>query len=144
MNTQELSARVVQQLPVETQELLFPLISELRALPIETQLDFLADLHKELSQRKVQSQSVLEAIISPSLPDEDQEVRATKRQQREEWLKANYADYAGKYIALDGNRLLGVGQNYAQVRKAALQAGVKDAYIDFVHPPNAKGFMGGW
>lgn len=81
MNTQELSARVVQQLPVETQELLFPLISELRALPVETQLDFLADLHKELSQRKVQSQSVLEATISPSLPGEDQEVRAIKRQQ---------------------------------------------------------------
>lgn len=144
MNTQELSARVVQQLPVETQELLFPLISELRALPVEIQLEFLADLHKELSQRKVQSQSVLEVTISPSLPDEDQEVRAIKRQQQEEWLKANYADDAGKYIALDGNRLLGVGQNYAKARKAALHAGVKNAYIDFVHPPNAKGFMGGW
>ncbi len=144
MNTQELSARVVQQLPVETQELLFPLISELRALPVEIQLEFLADLHKELSQRKVQSQSVLEVTISPSLPDEDQEVRAIKRQQREDWLKANYADYAGKYIALDGNRLLGVGNNYAEARKAALQAGVKDAYIDYVHPPDAKGFMGGW
>ena len=143
MNTQELSARVVQQLPVETQELLFPLISELRALPIETQLDFLADLHKELSQRKVQSQLVPEVAI-PSLPDKDPKVRAIKRQQREEWLKANYANYAGKYIALDGNRLLGVGKNYVEARKAALQAGVKDAYIDFVHSPDTKGFMGGW
>lgn len=94
--------------------------------------------------------SLLDKTLSPSarqlqLPvTSDEEGRAIKRQQREEWLKANYANYAGKYIALDGNRLLGVGKNYVEARKAALQAGVKDAYIDFVHSPDTKGFMGGW
>lgn len=62
----------------------------------------------------------------------------------EDWLKANYANYAGKYIALDGNRLLGVGKNYVEARKAAIQAGVKDAYIDYMQPLDEEIFMGGW
>ncbi len=72
------------------------------------------------------------------------EKRERDRQLRAAWLKANGAKYAGLYIALDGDRLLGTGKNYPEAFEAAKQAGVKSAYVDFVYPADYVGEMGGW
>lgn len=68
----------------------------------------------------------------------------SKRQQRAAWLAVHRAEYAGQYVALDGNRLLGTGSNYPEAARSAKAAGVPDAYIDFVYPADYQGEMGGW
>jgi hypothetical protein len=70
--------------------------------------------------------------------------REEKRRLRAAWLKEHRAAYAGLYVALDGDRLLGTGQNYPEACAAAQQAGVKDAYVDFVYPADYVGDIGGW
>jgi hypothetical protein len=68
----------------------------------------------------------------------------TKRRLRREWLAAHGETYAGQYVALDGDRLIGTGKNYTEAAAAAKRAGVSDAYIDYIHPPEGVGFIGGW
>lgn len=75
------------------------------------------------------------------LADEDRE---TKRRLQNEWMKANREKYGGKYVALDGDKLLGVGKNYPEAYQAAIAAGVKDAFVDFLPPIGYVGEMGGW
>lgn len=70
--------------------------------------------------------------------------REAKRRLQDEWIKANREKYGGKYVALDGDKLLGVGKNYPEAYKAAIAAGVKDAFVDYVRPPGYVGEMGGW
>jgi hypothetical protein len=67
-----------------------------------------------------------------------------KRRARGEWLAAHRETYAGRYVALDGDRLVGTGSTYPEAAAAARRAGVPDAYIDFVHPSDGAGFIGGW
>jgi len=67
-----------------------------------------------------------------------------KRRQRAEWFAAHREAYAGQYVALDGDRLIGTGKSYTEAAAAAQRAGVNDAYIDYVHPPEGVGFVGGW
>lgn len=81
---------------------------------------------------------------APSPPSPEIEKRERDRQLRAEWLKLNGAKYAGLYVALDGDRLLGTGKNYPEAYETAKQAGVKNAYVDYVYPADYEGEMGGW
>jgi DNA-binding helix-hairpin-helix protein with protein kinase domain len=95
----------------------------------------------ELSQflaRQV-AQDAKQSTQTPEL-----EKRERDRQLRAEWFKLNSAKYAGLYVALDGDRLLGTGKNYPEAYEAAQQAGVKNAYVDYVYPVDYEGEMGGW
>lgn len=67
-----------------------------------------------------------------------------KRRLRAEWLKVHGEEYAGQYVALDGDHLLGAGKNFPEAAAAARRAGVSDAYVDYVYPPDYEGRMGGW
>lgn len=95
----------------------------------------------ELSQflAKQVAQDAKQPVPSPEI-----EKHERARQLRAEWLKLNSAKYAGLYVALDGDRLLGTGKNYPEAYEAAKQAGVKNAYVDYVYPANYEGEMGGW
>jgi len=77
--------------------------------------------------------------LSPEIAE-----RERKRRLRAEWLKTHQDEYAGLYVALDGDRLLGAGKNYPEAFEAAKRAGVKDPYVGFVYPANYEGYMGGW
>jgi hypothetical protein len=66
------------------------------------------------------------------------------RQHRKEWMKENRPKYGGLYVALDGVQLLGTGRNFAEAAIIARDAGVKDAFIDYVMPLDGEGYMGGW
>lgn len=77
--------------------------------------------------------------LSPEIAE-----RERKRRLRAEWLKAHRDEYAGLYVALDGDRLLGTGKNYPEAYDAAKAAGVPNAYVGFVYPENYEGAMGGW
>ena len=67
-----------------------------------------------------------------------------KRQKRRQWINANRKEYGGMYVALDGDRLLGTGKNYAEAFEAARSAGVTDAFVDFIAPPDYVGEIGGF
>lgn len=66
------------------------------------------------------------------------------RKRRMEWLKANREQYGGQYVVLDGDKLLGVAVNYAEGRRIAREAGVAEAFVDYLSKPDEEGFMGGW
>lgn len=74
------------------------------------------------------------------------EAKEEKRRLRNEWMKSetNREKYGGLYVALDGNKVVATGKNYPEAVKAAHTAGVKDAVVDIVHPPNYVGEIGGW
>jgi hypothetical protein len=76
--------------------------------------------------------------------EESAEEKEIKRQKSIAWIKSHVEEYGGKYVALDGDKLIGTGERYGDALKLALQAGYKKAFIGFIHPPNYRGYMGGW
>jgi hypothetical protein len=80
------------------------------------------------------------------IPTVDEETARRKRRERDAWMKdaGNREQYGGQYVALDGNKLIATGRNYAEARSAARRAGFAKVYVDFVLPPDYAGFAGGW
>ena len=65
-------------------------------------------------------------------------------EKRMNWLKANRAEYGGQYVVLDGDRLLGTAKSYPEGKKIAVQAGVSNAFVNYLSRPDEEGFTGGW
>ena len=107
---------------------------------IKQQAEFLTASEKAVLAQYLLAQSRPE----PANETFDEEPDKIRRQKREAWLKANQEKYGGQYVALDGDILLGTGQNYAEAAQAARRAGVTKAYIDFVAPVGYSGSIGGW
>lgn len=55
----------------------------------------------------------------------DEEIQALRMQ----WLKENREEYAGQYVALDGNKLVGTGKTIREANEQALQNGVQKAFL---------------
>lgn len=72
------------------------------------------------------------------------ESREEKRLLRDRWMKANREKYGGIYVALDGDKLVGTGKNYAEAVAKAKNAGIPDAVVDIVLPPDFVGEIGGF
>ena len=60
-----------------------------------------------------------------------------------EWLKNNAQRYMGKWIVLDGENLIGAGENPVPIVEKARRKGVKIPFVLFIEN-NSKPFMGGW
>ncbi len=60
-----------------------------------------------------------------------------------EWLKENREKYAGKYVALHGNKLVGEGKTLRETRENALKKGFRNPFTTFVYSENDIPF-GGW
>jgi len=59
------------------------------------------------------------------------------------WLAEHGRDYAGKWVALDGDRLLAQGENAREVYAAVRDSGVRLPLVVRVSPPDQLPF-GGW
>ena len=68
---------------------------------------------------------------------------ALKRLQHMEWLKANREEYAGRYVALEGDRLVGCGATIREANEQARRAGFAHAFLVHVSSMNEAPF-GGW
>lgn len=68
---------------------------------------------------------------------------ALKRDLHLAWLKAHREEYAGKYVALDGDRLVGSGPNIREAHQQARQTGVDHPFLVHVSSENDAPF-GGW
>ncbi len=116
------------------------MIEAARQLPPEERTQLREALEREEQERR---EAVPSSAATLPAPATNGDMLETKRRQRVEWLKLHEAEYAGKYVALDGDQLLGVGATYPQAAQAAQAAGVQRAYIDYVPVPGSVGF-GGW
>lgn len=73
----------------------------------------------------------------------NQNTAALRREQHLAWLKAHREDYAGKYVALDGERLVGCGASIRDAHEQARRAGVDQPFLVHVSSVNEAPF-GGW
>jgi hypothetical protein len=58
------------------------------------------------------------------------------------WLREHRAEYANQWVALDEDRLISAGHSAKDVHAAAKDAGVPDALIVLVEPPDTLPFAG--
>lgn len=79
-----------------------------------------------------------------TVSEESAEEKEAKRQKSIAWIKSHRAEYGGKYVALDGDKVIGIGERYGDALKLALQAGYKNAFIGDVLPLDYEGFIGGF
>jgi len=68
---------------------------------------------------------------------------ANRRGMELRWLEEHEADYAGQWLALDGDRLLACGADAKQVYAAAGAAGVHVPFVVLAEDPQ-KPQWGGW
>ena len=74
---------------------------------------------------------------------ESAEERQIRRQKSIAWIKSHREEYGGKYVALDGDKLIAVGEKYGDALKLAIKAGYKNAFIGNVYPKDYVGYWGG-
>lgn len=87
-----------------------------------------------------------EAGASGQRPDEREQPPVTRRDRgREiEWLRRNRAQYSGKWVALEGDRLIAAGEDANSVFRAAKQSGTGVPFVVHVQAETGLPFMGGW
>lgn len=66
-----------------------------------------------------------------------------QREREMRWLAEHEAEYAGQWLALDGDRLLSQGTDPHQVRAAARAQGVASPFVVFAENPD-EAYSGGW
>jgi hypothetical protein len=76
--------------------------------------------------------------------EESVEEREAKRQKSIAWIKSHVEEYGGKYVALDGDKLIAVGDRHGDALKAVIKTGYKKAFVGFVYPNDYVGYWGGW
>jgi predicted membrane GTPase involved in stress response len=69
--------------------------------------------------------------------------RLEKMAQHMAWLKAHREEFAGQYVALDGDRLVGVGATIREAHEQARLQGVESPFITHISSVNDAPF-GGW
>ncbi|MCI0489860.1 MAG: DUF5678 domain-containing protein [Blastocatellia bacterium] len=68
---------------------------------------------------------------------------ALKREQHLAWLKAHREEYAGQYVALDGDQLVGCGLTIREAHDQARQLGIERPFLVHISSVNDAPF-GGW
>src|SRR5262245_49173196 len=72
-----------------------------------------------------------------------QALQSTQRKREMRWLAEHEAEYAGQWVALEGDRLLSHGSDPHQVRAEARSQGVASPFVVFAEDQEAA-FSGGW
>lgn len=60
------------------------------------------------------------------------------------WLNENREEYLGKWVALDGGRLVAAGLTAAEVYKKAKEAGIRIPFVELVAGEESSPITGGW
>ena len=94
-----------------------------------------------LSEQAESSSARSETKTDRSTLDPNDSVR--KRAEHMAWLKAHREEYAGKYVALDGERLAGSGPSIREAQEEARRQGIDRPFLVHVSSVNDAPF-GGW
>lgn len=105
------------------------------ALTKQQQAELAQFLLKQMEQDKVQVAELLAPTCEVVAAEERRRLHA-------EWLKAHREEYAARYVALDGNQLVGQGQTLAEAHAQARQNGVGHPFLVRLTSENARPFGG--
>jgi len=103
------------------------LIERLRALPEERKEDLLRYVAE------------LEELEREGGPGDDERVRAARR-----WIDDHRTEYAGQWVALDGDRLVASGTDGRQVVERVRGEGIEGPYLTRIDAEDEAAFCGGW
>lgn len=81
------------------------------------------------------------SVISP--PQVHKATSEIDLSQTEEWLAQNRQEYIGKWVVLDGGRLLGFGDDPRPIVAQARAEGVSAPFVELIQD-DSEVFMGGW
>jgi hypothetical protein len=74
---------------------------------------------------------------------DEHQSRITTQQKQMRWLAQHRAEYAGQWVALDGDQLICHGTNNREVLAQVRKLGVKIPFVAYLEPLDALPF-GGW
>lgn len=112
--------------------LLDELINQISTLPAADKMRLFKALGEQL---KNGSGSSLEARFVDPIPEPDPEPNRR-------WMAAHRGEYAGQWVALDGDRLIAHGRNAKEIFTAAHADGAYLPLVTFVPPADEPPFVG--
>jgi len=118
-------------------------MSEEQLSHLKAQLASLTRHEKLELARFLSEQTRLDAAAPNSEAAASDQSAADKRAQHLAWLKANREQYAGQYVALDGDRLAGSGATLREANEQAQRQGVTQPFLVHVSSEQDAPF-GGW
>ncbi|HMV51783.1 MAG TPA: DUF5678 domain-containing protein [Blastocatellia bacterium] len=65
-------------------------------------------------------------------------------EEEREWLRSYRAQYRGRFVALDGNRLLAYGTDEGLVIDQAREAGISKPFVTYIESEAEEHSLGGW
>jgi plasmid stability protein len=92
-------------------------------------------LEEKLNPEDQNGSSTLPRVLAKDLP-------VKERSREAEWLRAHRDEYAGQWVALDGDRLIASGDDLKQVAKTARRLGMPDALMLRVETNDSLPFAG--
>jgi plasmid stability protein len=92
-------------------------------------------LEEKLNFEEQNGSAAVPHVLAKDLPVRD-------RSRETGWLREHRDEYAGQWVALDGDRLIASGDDLKQVATTARQSGVPDALMMRVEPSDALPFAG--
>lgn len=113
------------------------------------QTETLAQLKRQIvSLDKFEKQNLAEFLAEEIKDADDTRISSrvhtdAERQCQLEWLKANREKYAGKYVALIGDKLVGEGATIREAHQQALKNGFHNSFLTRVYSETDVPF-GGW
>lgn len=111
------------------------------------QTETLTQIKQQIVMLDADSKRDLADFLAEELENKNESASALvsdeERSNQIEWLKSNREKYAGKYVALHGNELVGEGKTLREAREQAKAKGFRNAFTTFVYSENDVPF-GGW
>jgi hypothetical protein len=111
------------------------------------QTETLTQLKKQIVSLDDESKKDLAEFLSNEIHQEsDSEMIQTSNEERQmqfEWLKENREEYAGKYVALSKDKLVGIGKTLREAKEKAKENGFDKPFVTLVYSENDVPF-GGW
>jgi len=100
------------------------------------------DLVRHLLEDQFLFDSANESQLQPRLRVLSANRPVKDRSAETEWIRLHQREYAGQYVALDGQRLVAQGGSFAEAAQAARAAGVRDAWVVLIESPDAPPYLG--
>lgn len=80
-------------------------------------------------------------LLKPAIQVKESSV-LSKREQARKWINENREEYVGKWVVLDGDKLISVGANSREVCEEARNKGIEAPFLAKVEAVNSLPFAG--